>query len=153
MEVNLQQKRKGLEVKIPDIQKTLDVVRFLEARRVSLTLFHVFDAFILTMMGLSCEQCKKLGTEPTQLPKPSSSSDAGSDSEDAVVDDAEDDDLDSLDGDAQEDKEDKPLSTLYELNDTLYAEAEVDEDGNVGLWLGVSIWSHVTIRFCFFGIC
>lgn len=35
MEVNLQQKRKGLEVKIPDISKTLDVVRFLEARRVS----------------------------------------------------------------------------------------------------------------------
>jgi hypothetical protein len=37
MEVNLQQKRKGLEVKIPDISKTLDVVRFLEARRVSFT--------------------------------------------------------------------------------------------------------------------
>lgn len=37
MEVNLQQKRKGLEVKIPDISKTLDVVRFLEARRVSRT--------------------------------------------------------------------------------------------------------------------
>lgn len=36
MEVNLQQKRKGLEVKIPDISKTLDVVRFLEARRVSI---------------------------------------------------------------------------------------------------------------------
>jgi hypothetical protein len=35
MEVNLQQKRKGLEVKIPDISKTLDVVRFLESRRVS----------------------------------------------------------------------------------------------------------------------
>jgi len=103
-----------LEVKIPDIQKTFDVVWFLEARR-----------------------CKKLGTEPTQLPKPSSSDD-GSASDDAAAEDAEDDDLDSLDGDAQEDKEDKPLATLYELNDTLYAEAEVDEDGNVGLWLGAN---------------
>jgi hypothetical protein len=30
------------------------------------------------------------------------------------------------------------LKTLYELNDTLFAEAEVEEDGQVGLWLGVS---------------
>ncbi len=34
MEVNLQQKRRGLEVKVPDIEKTLGVVRFLEERRV-----------------------------------------------------------------------------------------------------------------------
>lgn len=55
------------------------------------------------------------------------------------------DEVDELDAD--EDDEDaggklkggKPLKTLYELNDTLFAEAEVDEDGNVGLWLGVSL--------------
>ena len=35
----------------------------------------------------------------------------------------------------------KPLKTLYELNDTLFAEAEVEEDGQVGLWLGVSVLS------------
>jgi hypothetical protein len=33
MEVNLQQRRKGLEVKIPDIQQTLTVVQFLQNRR------------------------------------------------------------------------------------------------------------------------
>lgn len=48
--------------------------------------------------------------------------------------DADDDDDDS----AEKPKGGKPLKTLYELNDTLFAEAEVDEDGNVGLWLGVS---------------
>jgi hypothetical protein len=30
------------------------------------------------------------------------------------------------------------MKTLFELNDTLYAEAEVEETGEVGLWLGVS---------------
>lgn len=48
--------------------------------------------------------------------------------------DADDDDEDS----GGKLKGGKPLKTLYELNDTLFAEAEVDEDGNVGLWLGVS---------------
>lgn len=50
--------------------------------------------------------------------------------------DADDDDEDESDG---KPKGGKPLKTLYELNDTLFAEAEVDEDGNVGLWLGVSL--------------
>lgn len=54
------------------------------------------------------------------------------------------DEVDELDADDDDDdsesklKVGKPLKTLYELNDTLFAEAEVDEDGNVGLWLGVS---------------
>ena len=54
------------------------------------------------------------------------------------------DEVDELDADDDDDdSESKPkggkaLKTLYELNDTLFAEAEVDEDGNVGLWLGVS---------------
>lgn len=47
MEVNLQQKRKGLEVKIPDISKTLDVVRFLEARRVSHALATIAASVLL----------------------------------------------------------------------------------------------------------
>ena len=34
MEVNLQQRKKGLLEKIPDIQKTLDMVEFLKKRRV-----------------------------------------------------------------------------------------------------------------------
>ena len=36
MEVSLQTRRKGIESKIPDIAETLKVVKFLEARRVSL---------------------------------------------------------------------------------------------------------------------
>lgn len=112
MEVNLQQKRKGLEVKIPDIQKTLDVVRFLEARR-----------------------CKKLGTQPTILPKPDTTDSDASDDEDAdVVVDEDEDDLDEV----EDVQGEKPLTTLYELNETLFSEAEVDEDGNVGLWLGAN---------------
>ncbi|KAJ9128075.1 hypothetical protein QFC24_000366 [Naganishia onofrii] len=129
MEVNLQQKRKGLEVKIPDISKTLDVVRFLEARK-----------------------CKRLGTKPTTIPKqPKTDDDQESEVEedDAVSeasDDSEDlmnevDELDAEDGDEGAEGEAKsrnPLKTLYELNDTLFAEAEVEEDGNVGLWLGAN---------------
>ncbi|GHJ85430.1 hypothetical protein NliqN6_1832 [Naganishia liquefaciens] len=128
MEVNLQQKRKGLEVKIPDISKTLDVVRFLEARR-----------------------CKRLGTKPTAVPKQQKTEDdSESEAEDDDVtsqtsEDSEDlmDEVDELDADDDDESESKPkggkpLKTLYELNDTLFAEAEVDEDGNVGLWLGAN---------------
>nr|XP_019047409.1 prefoldin subunit [Kwoniella bestiolae CBS 10118]OCF26339.1 prefoldin subunit [Kwoniella bestiolae CBS 10118] len=68
MEISLQQRRKALLGKIPDMEQTLQVVKFL-----------------------------------------------------------------------QEQKEDKPLKTLFELNDTLYAEAEVTETGEVGLWLGANI--------------
>lgn len=34
------------------------------------------------------------------------------------------------------------MKTLFELNDTLYAEAEIIETGEVGLWLGVCISSY-----------
>lgn len=170
MEVNLQQKRKGLEVKIPDIKKTLDVVRFLEERR-----------------------CKQLGTETTKLPRGEkkkrngaqneavagssandkdafSSDDESTDDEEGEAADEEEledeEDLDDLDDEvddvehedddadtttAAQDKKTKkrgrplpPLRTLYELNDTLYSEAEVEEDGTVGLWLGVS-WKRHTV--------
>ena len=35
MEVNTQRRQAGLKDKIPDIQKSLDVVQFLETRKVS----------------------------------------------------------------------------------------------------------------------
>ena len=38
MEVNTQRRSQGLKEKIPDIQKTLDTVRFLKTRKVSLSL-------------------------------------------------------------------------------------------------------------------
>ncbi len=135
MEVNLQQKRKGLEVKIPDIQKTLDVVRFLEARRVRI--HHSASSSTLPEM-LLLGQCKKLGTQPTILPKPDTTdSDASDDGDADVVVDEDEDDLDEV----EDVQGEKPLTTLYELNETLFSEAEVDEDGNVGLWLGVSFFS------------
>jgi hypothetical protein len=45
----------------------------------------------------------------------------------------DDDDL----GDDEEDLSKKPLTTTFELNDTLYAEAELEETNTVYLWLGV----------------
>jgi hypothetical protein len=97
MEVNLQQRRKGLEVKIPDIQQTLTVVQFLQNRR-------------LKAKGEKVEE--------------------------EELSDDEDDDLD--DDLEDEGKKEEPLKTLFELNDTLFAEAEVEETGEVGIWLGVS---------------
>jgi hypothetical protein len=99
MEVNLQQRRKGLEVKIPDIQQTLTVVQFLQNRR-------------LKSKGEKVEE------------------EVLSDDEDDLEDD---DDLEDGEG-----KKAEPIKTLFELNDTLFAEAEVEETGEVGIWLGVS---------------
>jgi hypothetical protein len=48
-------------------------------------------------------------------------------------------DEDDLDDAVEEDATDIPLKTLFELNDTLYAEAEIEETGEIGLWLGVSV--------------
>ncbi|KAG7531043.1 hypothetical protein FFLO_04598 [Filobasidium floriforme] len=127
MEVSLQTRRKGIESKIPDIAETLKVVKFLEARR-----------------------CKSLGTQPTVVPKDSNESDEEQDDEDALSDEPESEDEDDLLAEANEleasDEQlesgkvpgQKALKTLYELNDTLFAEAEVEENGQVGLWLGAN---------------
>ncbi|WVQ76823.1 hypothetical protein IAR50_006497 [Cryptococcus sp. DSM 104548] len=97
MEVTIGGRRKALLNKVPDIEQTLQVVKFLQQRRQK-----ALGEFI----------------EEEQL----------SDDEDDL-----DDDLD-----ADKDKTEKPLKTLFELNDTLFAEAEVDENGEVGLWLGAN---------------
>jgi len=94
MELSLQQRRKALLSKIPDIEQTLSVVNYLQLRR------------------------RKVSGEVVEEEKD------------------EDDELDDLDD--EETKEEGPLKTLFELNDTLYAEAEIHETGEVGLWLGVS---------------
>lgn len=88
MELNLSQRRKGLEAKIPDIRRTVGVVEYLISRQ-----------------------------------KGASST------------------ADELDGEDEEDEDDnqKPIKTLFELNDTLFAEAEVEETGTVNLWLGVRL--------------
>lgn len=48
----------------------------------------------------------------------------------------DDDDLED------EETEKKPLRTTFELNDTLYAEAELEDTDTVYLWLGVCPFSH-----------
>ncbi|KAF8591800.1 Prefoldin, subunit 3 [Ramaria rubella] len=86
MELNLSQRRKALDEKIPDIKKTLGMVRFLQKRR-----------------------------EGKSKAKP--------------VDDDED----------RNDTARKPLTTTFELNDTLYAEAELEDTDVVYLWLGANV--------------
>lgn len=92
MELSLQQRRKALLGKIPDMENTLRVVEFLHNRR----------------------QKRLNGDEGD---------------EDA-------------------------LKSLFELNDTLYAEAELDETGQVGIWLGVSkrwmSWLIFRQALCFY---
>ncbi|KAF9486990.1 hypothetical protein BDN71DRAFT_1405354, partial [Pleurotus eryngii] len=81
-------RRRGLEDKIPDIRKTLNMVEHLQSRR----------------------EAKNKTSE-------------------------EDDLEDNLDGnDAR-----KPLQTTFELNDMLFAEAELEDTDTVFLWLGVSL--------------
>ncbi|WWC67726.1 uncharacterized protein I206_101638 [Kwoniella pini CBS 10737] len=100
MEISLQQRRKALLTKIPDIEQTLQVVNFLQIRRK-----------------------KSLGEKVE---------------EEKLSDD--EDDLDDLEEeDEGKKKENEPLKTLFELNDTLYAEAQIEETGQVGLWLGANI--------------
>lgn len=51
------------------------------------------------------------------------------------MDDEDDLDSDELDADAGK----KPITMTFELNDTLYAEAELEDTDTVFLWLGVRI--------------
>ncbi|KIK01635.1 hypothetical protein K443DRAFT_132191 [Laccaria amethystina LaAM-08-1] len=51
---------------------------------------------------------------------------------------SEDDDLADLD-DEDESGSTKPLRTTFELNDTLFAEAEIEESDTVYLWLGANV--------------
>jgi len=89
MESTLTQRRTSLEEKIPDIQKTLDMVEYLQERRQS-----------------------------------KSKSD-------------EDDDLDDLE--TRTEGSMAPLKTTFEVNDTLYAEAELEDTDTVYLWLGANV--------------
>jgi hypothetical protein len=109
MDSNLTQRRQGLEEKIPDIKKTLTMVEYLQERRVGL----IFISF-LTPCSTKSQQGKA---------KANPFEDQGDDLED--------------DGDEELEGWKKPLKTTFELNDTLYAEAELEETDTVYLWLGV----------------
>ncbi|TPX18198.1 uncharacterized protein E0L32_002707 [Thyridium curvatum] len=87
MEVNLQRRLAGLKDKMPDIQKTLDTVRFLKTRR-----------------GRHGHGHGHGGEEE--------------DSEEEPV---------------------EPIETTFELNDTLYARAQVPPTDEVYLWLGANV--------------
>jgi len=87
MDSNLNQRRHGLEEKIPDIRKTLGMVEYLRDRR-----------------------------------------DGGK----AAAEDADGSDLDD-DGEAG------PQVTTFELAETLYAEAELEDTDTVYLWLGANV--------------
>jgi hypothetical protein len=83
MEANQQRRAAGLKEKMPDIQKTLDTVQFLKARKV--------------------RSSSTILKEMLTIPQP------GSD----------------------------PIEATFELNDTLYAKAEIPPTEEVYLWLGV----------------
>ncbi|KAF8487576.1 Prefoldin subunit 3 [Gautieria morchelliformis] len=93
MELNLTQRRKALDEKIPDIKKTLAMVRFLQERR-------------------------------------EGKSKASSEDEDDIDED--------LEGDSSAASR-KPITTTFELNDTLYAEAVLEDSDVVYLWLGANV--------------
>jgi len=94
MENSLTQRRKGLHEKIPDIRKTLSMVRFLQDQQ-----------------------------------KPN------------------DADEDGLEDDADAEDQPKTIRTTFELNETLYAEADIKPSDSVYLWLGVSARSCLRIGF------
>ncbi|KAJ7479974.1 Prefoldin subunit 3 [Mycena galericulata] len=52
---------------------------------------------------------------------------------------AADDDLDADDDLEEEEGSQKPMTTTFELNDTLYAEAELEDTDTVYLWLGANV--------------
>ncbi|TEB23079.1 prefoldin subunit [Coprinellus micaceus] len=53
---------------------------------------------------------------------------------------SDDNDEDDLDDPEEEDSSSpQPITTTYELNDTLYAEAQLEESDSVYLWLGANV--------------
>ena len=47
--------------------------------------------------------------------------------------------MDDDDLDGEDDSSSQPLTTHFELNDTLFAEAEIEDTDEVYLWLGVRL--------------
>ncbi|KAF6749961.1 prefoldin subunit [Ephemerocybe angulata] len=52
---------------------------------------------------------------------------------------SDDDDEDDLDDEEEDASNPEPITTTYELNDTLYAEAQLEESDSVYLWLGANV--------------
>lgn len=121
MEANNKRRIGGLKDKIPDIQKTLETVRFLQKRDVSVVV--LCGAVIYgSMRGERSKQeearnkkqqkrRKEKQQKLTLLTPPPTTN-------------------------YQEDSE--PLEATFELNDTLFAKAHIQRTQEVYLWLGVS---------------
>ena len=118
MDSSLTQRRATLEEKIPDIRKTLEMVEYLQEKRVSAISFS-----ISTLIPLRCEQLLQEGKSKAS---------------------GEEEDIDDL-TDAEDSQ--KPLKTTFELNDTLYAEAELEDSDTVFLWLGVGFGTLAQYSF------
>ncbi|TFY56629.1 hypothetical protein EVG20_g8856 [Dentipellis fragilis] len=112
MDSNLTQRRRGLEDKIPDIKKTLNMVEFLRDRRVS---FYICACHVHAFAAGQTLNVVQEGKSAAN---------------------ADEDDLDDLE---DEDEKSKPLKTTFELADTLYAEAELEDTDTVYLWLGANV--------------
>lgn len=112
MDSNLTQRRQSLEEKIPDIKKTLDMVEYLQERRVC-------------VIHLSLPNFLIVGQQEGK-----SASSGGEEEQDELEE--------------EEEGPPKPIKTTFELNDTLYAEAELEDSGTVYLWLGVRSTVHQT---------
>lgn len=140
MELNQTQRKKGLLEKIPDIEKTLKVVDFLNDRKIKVSSSRSFPpppssvfpfshaspvtgTFLTYLIRFFVQADKKLAGEPSS------------------------DDEDDLDDEAVGESSSKPIKSLFELNDTLYAEAEIQETGDVYLWLGVSLPIFLCFHF------
>ena len=115
MDSNLTQRKRGLEEKIPEIKKTLSMVEFLRDRRVRLFICPLFFCFVDDRLYPFLQEGKRASAE------------------------GDGDDADDLEDDLGDDESGKPapIRTTFELADTLYAEAELEETDTVYLWLGV----------------
>ena len=124
MDANLTQRRRGLEEKIPDIQKTLHMVEFLNERRVSEFVYLAGD-FPWCLPSICHAPTRNFLCSQSQNGKKNT--------------DGLEEDLDDLDLEDDETSK-KPLVTTFELNETLYAEAELEDTDVVYLWLGVRLF-------------
>jgi len=112
MEQNLQRRVAGLKDKMPDIQKTLDTVQFLQLRKVR-------SLRMALVRGRKGEEERGNGTEVDVI----------------FVDEQTDEELIGSPPILQDETD--PIETTFELNETLHAKAQIPPTDEVYIWLGV----------------
>jgi hypothetical protein len=121
MESSLERTKLNLKSKIPEIEKTLELVRVLQEKHVGTAtvrrrLFDVNGGLMYVGVYICC---LFLTPPPNANHTHIHTQEAG-----------------------------EGLTTHYSLADTIYAKADVECNGTVCLWLGVSGWSVVTVWAC-----